>query len=92
MNEKGGINMICESSLKNRIKRAQGQMQGVLKMMDNESTCMDILTQLKAIRSSIDKAIGILTTSNLIQLIEETNDIKINNLDEAIDLVVKGIN
>ena len=64
----------------------------VLKMMDNESTCMDILTQLKAIRSSIDKAIGILTTSNLIQLIEETNDIKINNLDEAIDLVVKGIN
>ncbi|MDY0024330.1 MAG: metal-sensing transcriptional repressor [Candidatus Izemoplasmatales bacterium] len=83
--------MLCEPSLKNRIKRAQGQMQGVLKMMDNESTCMDILTQLKAIRSSIDKAIGILTTTNLIQQIEKSNDIKLNNIEEALELVIKGI-
>jgi DNA-binding FrmR family transcriptional regulator len=83
--------MKCNDSLKNRIKRAQGQMNGVLKMMDNDSTCVDILNQLKAIRPSVDKAIGVLTTSNLIQLIEETNDIKISNLDEAINLVVNGI-
>jgi len=83
--------MKCDSSLKNRIKRAQGQMQGVLKMMDNEATCMDILTQLKAIRSSIDNAIGILTTSNLIQMIEVTNDVKLNNIEDAVNLVIKGI-
>ena len=83
--------MMCDSTLKNRIKRAQGQMSGVLNMMENDSTCIDILTQLKAIRSSIDKAIGILTTSNLIQLIEESNDVKLNNIDEAINLVIKGI-
>jgi len=83
--------MMCDSTLKNRIKRAQGQMSGVLNMMENDSTCMDILTQLKAIRSSIDKAIGILTTSNLIQLIEESNDVKLKNIDDAINLVIKGI-
>ena len=83
--------MMCDSTLKNRIKRAQGQMSGVLNMMENDSTCMDILTQLKAIRSSIDKAIGILTTSNLIQLIEESNDVKLRNIDDAINLVIKGI-
>ena len=83
--------MLCDNSLKNRIKRAQGQMSGVLKMMDNDTTCVDILTQLKAIRSSIDKAIGILTTNNLIQMIEESNDVKLLNLDEAINLVIKGI-
>lgn len=83
--------MKCDHSLTNRLKRAQGQMQGVLNMMGNESSCVDILTQLKAIRSSIDKAIGLLATSNLIQMIERTNDIKIDNLDEAIDLVVQGI-
>jgi DNA-binding FrmR family transcriptional regulator len=66
-------------------------MSGVLKMMDNDTTCVDILTQLKAIRSSIDKAIGILTTNNLIQMIEESNDVKLLNLDEAINLVIKGI-
>lgn len=84
--------MKCDPSIKNRIKRAQGQMSGVLKMMDCDTACFDILTQLKAIRSSIDKAIGILTTTNLIQMIEETNDVKLNNIDDAISLVIKGIN
>lgn len=86
------INLKCDSSLTNRIKRAKGQMQGVIKMMDSDATCLDILTQLKAIRSSVDKAIGILTTSNLIQLIEEHNAIKIDNVDDAIKLIVKGLN
>ena len=76
----------------NRIKRSKGQMQGVLNMMDSEATCLDILTQLKAVRSSIDKAISILTTSNLIQLIEEKNALKVDNVDEAIQLIVKGLN
>ena len=83
--------MKCDVSLTNRIKRAKGQMQGVLNMMDSEATCMDILTQLKAVRSSIDKALGILTTNNLIQLIEENNSIKIDNVDDAIKLIVKGL-
>lgn len=83
--------MKCDVSLKNRIKRAQGQMLGVLQMMDDDSTCLDIVTQLKAIRSSIDKAIGILTTSNLINVIEKNNDVKLENISEAIDLIVKGI-
>ncbi|MDY0374085.1 MAG: metal-sensing transcriptional repressor [Candidatus Izemoplasmatales bacterium] len=83
--------MICDPALKNRIKRTQGQMQGVLKMMESDSGCLDILIQLKAIRAGIDKAIGVLTTSNLIQMIEKTKNIKINDLDDAIDLIVKGI-
>jgi DNA-binding FrmR family transcriptional regulator len=83
--------MKCDVSLKNRIKRTQGQMQGVLQMMEDDCLCIDIVTQLKAIRSSIDKAIGILTTSNLIDIIEKNNDVKLVNINEAIDLIVKGI-
>lgn len=83
--------MKCDESIKNRIKRTQGQMQGVLTMMDQEHACMDLVTQLKAIRSSIDTVIGILTTNNLIQTIEQTNDIKLKNIDDAVHLVVKGM-
>lgn len=83
--------MKCDISLKNRIKRTQGQMQGVLSMMETESSCMDILIQLKAIRSSIDTTIGMLTTSNLIQTIQANNDVNLDHIEEAIDLVVKGI-
>jgi CsoR family transcriptional regulator, copper-sensing transcriptional repressor len=82
--------MKCDNSLKNRIKRAQGQMQGVLSMMENDKACMDILTQLKAIRSSIDKSIGLLTTQNLIETIEHDLQIKLMNIDDAVDLIIKG--
>lgn len=84
--------MKCDKNLKNRIKRAKGQMQGILNMMDTDTNCKDILTQLKAVRSSVDKAIGILTTNNLIQKIEENNSITVSDIDEEIDLIVKGLN
>lgn len=82
--------MKCDSKLINRLKRTQGQMQGVISMMEEEKTCVDILTQLKAVRSSIDKTIGILTTQNLIQTIEEDFNIKLTNIHDAVDLIVKG--
>ncbi|MDA3931185.1 MAG: metal-sensing transcriptional repressor [Tenericutes bacterium] len=82
--------MKCDDALKNRLKRAHGQMNGVINMMDNDIACMDLLTQLKAIRSSVDKTIGILTTQNLIQTIERKFNVKIEDINEAVDLVVKG--
>lgn len=88
---KGSDFVNCDSTLKNRIKRAKGQMQGILNMMDSEESCRDILTQLKAVRSSIDTAIGILTTNNLIQQIEAQNLIKVNDVEDAIKLIVKGL-
>jgi CsoR family transcriptional regulator, copper-sensing transcriptional repressor len=81
--------MNCDISITNRIKRAQGQMGGVLSLMDKGASCEDIVTQLKAIRSSIDKAIALLTTTNLIQTIEKENHIKIDNIEQALDLIMK---
>lgn len=82
--------MICDQSIKNRIKRAQGQMQGVLKMMDGDLLCEDILNQLKAIRSSVDKAIGVLTTDNLIQALRDDDVIDDGALNEALKLMMKA--
>lgn len=82
--------MRCDTPLKNRIKRAQGQMDGVLRMMDSDTECADMLTQLKAIRSSIDKAIGLLTAENLLQSIEDDTGITLDREQIAIDLIVKG--
>ncbi len=82
--------MICDQSVKNRIKRAQGQMQGVLKMMDSDLSCEDIINQLKAIRSSVDKAIGVLTTDNLIQALRDDDVIDDYALNEALKLMMKA--
>lgn len=83
--------MLCDTQLKNRIKRTKGQMQGVIDMMENDHACMDIVVQLKAIRSSIDKAIGILTTENLKKAITDTNNISSKEVEDAINIIIKGI-
>ncbi len=82
--------MKCDKALINRLKRSQGQMNGVVTMMENDTACVNILIQLKAIRSSIDKTIALVTTQNLIQTIEADLDIKLDNIHEAVNLIVKG--
>lgn len=82
--------MICDVNLKNRIKRTKGQMQGVLDMMDKDHSCMDIVTQLKAIRASVDQSIGLLTTQNLKDVIEDIGHIDHERVDEAMQIILKG--
>lgn len=83
--------MHCDSTLKNRIKRAQGQMQGVLKLMEDEAACEQIVTQLKAVRSSLDKALGLLTATHLVQTIEAHETLEHDDVKAAIDLIVKAM-
>ena len=82
--------MKCSPELQNRLKRAQGQMAGVLSMMEDERSCNDVVTQLSAIRSSIDKTITLMTTENLINNIEERYGIEIDEVDEAVGLLLRS--
>jgi DNA-binding FrmR family transcriptional regulator len=40
----------------NRIRRARGQLDGVLAMIEDGRTCNDVVTQLAAASSAIDRA------------------------------------
>ncbi len=82
--------MKCDQSTKNRMQRIKGQVQGVINMMEDERSCEDIVIQLSAIRSSVDKVISLITTNNLLSTIEENYDISIEGVEEAINLVVKS--
>ena len=50
-----------------------------------------MVTQLKAIKSSIEKTIAIITTKNLLNQIEAEHNIEIKEFDDEIDLIVKSI-
>ena len=39
-----------------RLKRAQGQIGGILKMIDDGRECQDIVTQLAAVSKALDRA------------------------------------
>lgn len=40
--------------VKNRLRRIEGQVKGVLNMMEQGKDCREIVTQLSAARSAID--------------------------------------
>lgn len=50
-----------KDQLGKRLRRIEGQVRGVEKMVDEERYCIDILTQISAIQAALDKvALGVL--------------------------------
>ncbi|GBR43986.1 hypothetical protein AA3990_0606 [Gluconobacter roseus NBRC 3990] len=43
-----------KKALTNRVRRIEGQVGGVLNMIENDRYCVDILTQISAIKSALD--------------------------------------
>lgn len=84
--------MKYDQKVKNRLRRVEGQIKGVLRMMEEEKECKDIVTQLSAARSAIDRTIGVIVSSNLISCIQDENskENKEELLKEAVDLFVKS--
>ena len=48
-----------------RLNRIEGQVKGIQKMVDEERYCIDILTQISAIRSAINKVGSIILESHI---------------------------
>ena len=71
-----------KAALLKRLKRAEGQVRGVAKMVEEDRYCIDILTQIAALRSALNGVAH--------QLIEDhakgcvSNSLK-NGDDKAID-------
>jgi CsoR family transcriptional regulator, copper-sensing transcriptional repressor len=45
-----------KSGIINRLKRIEGQIRGLEKMIVNEAPCLDILTQVSAVSAAVKKA------------------------------------
>lgn len=79
-----------DKKMTNRLKRADGQLQGVLRMMQEEKDCIDIVTQLTAVRSSLDNLIGLIVAENLKScLLSETIEKKEDKIEQAIKMIIK---
>ncbi len=51
----------------NRIKRAQGQLAGVLRLLEEGRDCEDVVTQLAAVSKALDRAGFAIVASGLHQ-------------------------
>ena len=76
----------------NRLRRVEGQLRGIQKMIAEEKDCVNIVTQLSAVRSGIDRTMGIIVAENLKQCFEHPNDNpeeQLEKREQAIQMVIK---
>ncbi len=76
---------IYDKAIINRINRLQGQINGALKMIDEGQDCKDVVTQLSAAKSALNRTMNVIVSENLVQCVKET----MNNPEENTDALVK---
>ena len=74
--------------LTNRLKRIEGQVRGVEKMLENDAYCPDILVQVSAINCALNSFNKVLLASHLRTCVAD--DIRAGK-DETIDELVKTL-
>lgn len=79
--------------MKNRIKRVDGQVKAVLRMMEEGKGCKDIVVQMTAARNALDHALGLVVSTNLEQCVRdqvEKGEDTETFIQEAVDLLIKS--
>lgn len=74
-----------------RLKKIEGQVKGIQRMIDDNKCCVDVLIQIAAIRAAINK-VGILVFENhtrecLKKALDENQEEKM--IDDLINVMIK---
>jgi DNA-binding FrmR family transcriptional regulator len=82
-----------DDQIKNRVKRMEGQLRGVLRMMEEKKNCKEVITQLSAARTAIDRTIGVIVSTNLVDCVQkagQNGEDAENIVRDAVNLLVKS--
>lgn len=85
--------MEYDKSVVNRIKRIEGQIKGVLNMIEQNKDCREVITQLSASRTAIDRTMGLIVSMNLERCVRENIEKGEDTqalVKEAVHLLVKS--
>ena len=67
-----------------RLKRAQGQIGGIIKMIEDERDCQEIVTQLAAVSKALDRAGFAVISTGLKECLAnpESDKVDLNSLEK----------
>ncbi len=77
----------------NRLKKIEGQVKGIQRMVEEGKCCGDIMIQISAVRSAINKVGGIMIDGYIKECLITSmrNNDSDEKLDELIDTIVKYV-
>ena len=80
----------ARTDLLNRLKRAEGQLRGIQRMLEEGHECMDIAAQMAAVRKALDSAYVRMTVCFMQQELHTRLGADEAD-DEKIDAVLDGV-
>jgi len=79
-----------KDQLEKRLRRVEGQVRGVQKMVDEDRYCIDILTQISAIQAALDKvALGLMDDHARHCVVDGPADVKEERTEELMAAVAR---
>jgi len=66
----------------NRLRRAEGQIAGVIRMLESGRDCKDVVTQLAAVSRALDKAGFAIVAGGLKQCLSSEQDLDVAQLEK----------
>jgi DNA-binding FrmR family transcriptional regulator len=81
--------------IQDRLSRIEGQVRGLRKMVDEDRYCIDVLTQVNAVKAALDGVALLLlrdhTEHCVVDAIKSgTGEQKVRELSEAVERMVRG--
>ncbi|HSK99096.1 MAG TPA: metal-sensitive transcriptional regulator [Rubrobacteraceae bacterium] len=86
----GYIRAHDKEKLQNRLKRIEGQVRGVQRMVDEEVYCVDVLTQISSIVAAMEKVGAILLKDHVEHCVRESIE-NGENADEKIEELTAAV-
>ena len=78
----------CHQQQVASIRRIEGQVGGILKMIEQEKYCIDILNQIKAVKNSLSTVESKILKTHLKMCVQDTlkDD---SNFDDKVEEIIK---
>ena len=86
----GYIKAKDKEKIQNRLRRIEGQVRGVQRMVDEEAYCVDVLTQISSIVSAMEKVGAILLKDHVEHCVKESIE-KGEGADEKIEELTAAV-
>ena len=86
----GYIKADHKDKLENRLKRIEGQVRGVQRMVDEEAYCIDILTQISSLIAASEKVAAMILRDHIDHCVKESIENK-DQAQEKIDELVAAV-
>jgi DNA-binding FrmR family transcriptional regulator len=74
-----------------RLKRIEGQVRGLQRLIETDVPCVDILTQVSAVTSAMKKTGGVIISTNMKKCLTETAGNKEKERNEFYDALSRFI-